>query len=156
VGIFLISPGLLLTQETPWMYTYGFSLLYLGFGAILLGALGAPIELMPGALQFFARILAFVGRFSYSIYLWHIPFLIFLAAYGFLRKPYLGVGTFLAGSIALGVLTSELFEIPVIRLRDALFPRSSAKVQAHGSDSTTRTELGISPENSKPARVPTL
>ena len=151
VGIFLISPGLILTQETPWMYTYGFSLLYLGFGAILLGALGAPIELIPGALQFFARILAFVGGFSYSIYLWHIPLLIFLWSYGILRKPYFGIGAFVAGSIVLGILTSELFEIPAIRLRDRLFPQTAAKVQVHGSDWTTRAELGINAENSKPA-----
>jgi peptidoglycan/LPS O-acetylase OafA/YrhL len=155
VGLFLISPGLFLTQETPWMYTYGFSLLYFGFGAILLGTLGAPIELMPGTFQFLARILAFVGRYSYSIYLWHIPLLIFLASYGILRRPYVGVGTFVVGSIALGVLASELFEIPVIRLRDTLFPQSSAKIQAHGSDSTSRIELGINAKNSKPARVST-
>ena len=133
------------------MYTYGFSLLYLGFGAILLGALGAPLELMPGAFQFFARILAFVGGFSYSIYLWHVPLLFFLGSYGILRKPYLGMGAFVVGSIVLGVLTSELFEIPVIKLRDRLFPQSAAKVQAHGKDWATRAELGINAENSKPA-----
>jgi peptidoglycan/LPS O-acetylase OafA/YrhL len=151
VGIFLISPGLILTQETPWMYTYGFSLLYVGFGAILLGTLGAPIELMPGAFQFFARILAFIGRFSYSIYLWHIPLLFFLGSHGILRRPYLGVSAFVMGSIVLGILTSELFEIPVIRLRDKLFPQSSAKVRAHGSDWAARAGLGINAENSKPA-----
>jgi peptidoglycan/LPS O-acetylase OafA/YrhL len=151
VGIFLISPGLLLTQETPWMYTYGFSLLYLGFGAILLGALGAPIDSMPDTLRFFARILAFVGRFSYSIYLWHIPFLIFLASYGILRRPYLGVGVFVVGCIALGVLTSELFEIPVIRLRDRLFPQIPVNVQTPGNTWTSRAVPGIEAENSEPA-----
>jgi len=133
------------------MYTYGFSLLYLGFGAILLGALGAPVDSMPEMFQFFARILAFVGGFSYSIYLWHIPFLIFLASYGILRRPYVGVGTFVVGCIALGVLTSELFEIPVIRLRDRLFPQITANVQAPGDDWTTRSVHDIDAENSKPA-----
>jgi hypothetical protein len=55
------------------------------------------------------------------------------------------------GSIVLGILTSELFEIPVIRLRDKLFPQSSAKVRAHGSDWAARAGLGINAENSKPA-----
>jgi len=151
VGIFLISPGLVLTQETPWMYTYGFSLLYLGFGAIILGALGAPMELMPGAFQPIARILAFVGGYSYSIYLWHIPLLIFLASHGILFKPYLGVGTFVFGSIALGVLTSELFEIPTIKLRDKLFPQSSALVSAQSNNLTTRADLGINAENPRAA-----
>src|SRR5205814_1907553 len=75
-GVFLISPGFLLTQETPWMYTYGFTVLYLGFGAILIGMLSAPMELMPRVLQVFLRPFAFIGGFSYSIYLWHIPWLI--------------------------------------------------------------------------------
>jgi peptidoglycan/LPS O-acetylase OafA/YrhL len=122
VGIFLISPGFLLTQETAWMYTYGFTMLYLGFGAILVGMLSAPVELLPRALQLVLRALAFIGGFSYSIYLWHIPWLILLGTGGVLRIPYWGVAVFILGSIAVGVMTSKLVEIPMIRLRDRFFP----------------------------------
>ena len=124
VGCFLISPGFLLTQETPWMHTYGFSLLYLGFGAILIGTLAAPIESAPRAIQLGFRSLGFIGGFSYSIYLWHIPLLIWLGSIGILRKPYLGVSTFVLGSLVLGIATSKLIEIPVVRLRDQLFPQA--------------------------------
>lgn len=132
------------------MYTYGFSLLYLGFGAILLGMMGAPIDSMPSAVQLFPRILAFIGSFSYSIYLWHIPLLIFLAFYGILRKPYLGVTSFVLGSIGLGILTSKLVEIPVIRLRDRLFPQSSARIRAYGNDWTPAAVRGVGAEDLRP------
>jgi peptidoglycan/LPS O-acetylase OafA/YrhL len=150
VGIFLISPGLMLTQETRWMYTYGSSLLYLGFGALLLGTLAAPIDLMPSAFQLFPRTLAFIGAFSYSIYLWHIPLLIFLASYGILRKPYLGVITFVLGCIGVGILTSKLVEIPMIRLRDRLFPQSTVRIRAYGDDCTAPAVHGMGEENLRP------
>ncbi len=133
VGVFLISPGFLLTQETPWMYTYGFTVLYLGFGAILIGMLSAPMELMPRVLQVFLRTFAFIGGFSYSIYLWHVPWLILLGSAGVLRIPYLGVAVFILGSIAVGIMTSRLVEIPMIRVRDRLFPRDTDLAQvSHG------------------------
>jgi peptidoglycan/LPS O-acetylase OafA/YrhL len=124
VGFFLISPGFLLTQETPWMYTYGVSLLYLGFGAILVGTLAAPIASAPKAIRLVFGSLGFIGGFSYSIYLWHIPLLIWLGSVGILRKPYLGISAFVLGSLALGITASKLIEIPVVRLRDRLFPQT--------------------------------
>jgi peptidoglycan/LPS O-acetylase OafA/YrhL len=136
VGFFFISPGFLLTQETPWMYTYGSSLLYLGFGAILIGTLAAPIESAPQAVRFVFRWLGFIGGFSYSIYLWHIPLLIWLGSLGILRKPYLGSSAFVLGSLALGIITSKLIEIPVVRLRDRLFPQTVSATPTFASAGT--------------------
>ena len=151
LGVFLISPGFLLTQETPFMYTYGFSLLYLGFGAILLGALAAPVDKLPRLLKLPLRALAFIGGFSYSIYLWHVPLLMALGATGILRKPYVGVIAFAAGSIVLGIVAAELFEIPAIKVRDKLFPRTSSSVQ--GVDTTSATSKA--PSVLSPSRTPT-
>ncbi len=142
-GVFLISPGFLLTQETPWMYTYGFTVLYLGFGAILIGTLSAPMELMPRVLQVFVRPFAFIGGFSYSIYLWHIPWLILLGAAGVLRIPYLGVAVFILGSIAVGIMTSRLVEIPMIRVRDRLFPRDTDLAQVSHSELRIQTTANL-------------
>ena len=136
IGFFLISPGFWLTQETPWMYTYGVSLLYLGFGAILIGTLAAPIESAHKAVRLGFRSLGFIGGFSYSIYLWHVPLLIWLASFSILRKPYWGISAFVLGSLALGIITSKLIEIPIVKLRDRLFPQT---VSAAPTIAATRT-----------------
>jgi len=84
-------------------------------------------------LQVFLRTFAFIGGFSYSIYLWHVPWLILLGAAGVLRIPYLGVAVFILGSMAVGIMTSRLVEIPMIRVRDRLFPRDTDLAQvSHG------------------------
>jgi hypothetical protein len=47
----------------------------------------------------------------------------------------MGVTAFIVGSIAFGILASQVIEIPAIRLRDRLFPSSSASHPAElGSD----------------------
>jgi peptidoglycan/LPS O-acetylase OafA/YrhL len=108
------------------MYTYGFTVLYAGFGALMLGMLSLRMESWPKSLQAVPRALAYIGGFSYSIYLWHIPFLIVLFKTSVLKVPYLGLTTFVVGSIVLGIVMSKLIEIPAIRLRDRLYPSDFA------------------------------
>jgi peptidoglycan/LPS O-acetylase OafA/YrhL len=73
------------------------------------------------------RALGSVGKHSYSIYLWHTPWLRFLQPYISKYLPWsdlwwvsciLGIG----GSIALGRLMAEIVEKPCLRLRDMWFP----------------------------------
>ena len=57
----------------PWMTRFGLSLLYLAFGGWLaLSVAECPDKNArnPGALT---NALAFIGKISYSIYLWHVP-----------------------------------------------------------------------------------
>ena len=126
VGIFLVSPLFLVSQYDRWMYTFGFTVLYAGFGALLLGMLSVRVELWPKVLQLVPRTLAFIGGYSYSIYLWHIPWLMLLGYLHVIRIPYLGLAAFVFGAIAVGIVTSKLIEIPAIRLRDRLYPSSTA------------------------------
>jgi peptidoglycan/LPS O-acetylase OafA/YrhL len=121
-GAFLISPLFLFSQYDSWMYTYGFTVLYAGFGALMLGVLNLRMELWPKTLQILPRALGYIGGFSYSIYLWHIPWLMFLNKIRVLRIPYFGLTAFILGSIAIGIVTSKLVEIPAIHLRDRLYP----------------------------------
>jgi peptidoglycan/LPS O-acetylase OafA/YrhL len=108
------------------MYTYGFTVLYAGFGALMLGILGLRMESWPELLQSVPRALAYIGRFSYSIYLWHVPFLMLLFKTSILKMPYWGLTTFVFGSVILGIVTSKLIELPAISLRDRLYPSSFA------------------------------
>jgi peptidoglycan/LPS O-acetylase OafA/YrhL len=73
--------------------------------------------------------LAAVGRYSYSLYLWHIvPFLVLQDAP--LPKPVLGLVA-VAAAIALTVLSYRFLEKPFLRARsDVLSPRAPAVKQA--------------------------
>lgn len=115
---------------TPFIYTVGFSLLYLGGGACLTGVL--LCEPRPNRVL---AALAAIGVYSYSIYLWHIPVLEWLnpAVARMIGRP-LGVTEhtilFMGGSIGVGIALSRLVELPVLRIRDRWFPSRSGAVAA--------------------------
>ena len=109
-------------DQTPWLRTIGFSLLYVGAGSLLLGLL--QIKVGQSAAVRFA---AWLGTHSYSIYLWHMP------VYGAVKRlvPHLvspqwqwqvGAVLFVVGSFAAGVIMAKLVEFPVLRLRERFFP----------------------------------
>jgi peptidoglycan/LPS O-acetylase OafA/YrhL len=73
---------------------------------------------------------AYIGTYSYSIYLWHVMFI--EAVQIFLRKQIVHIpfevprsvllAIYLIGSIILGVVLARLVEFPVLRIRDRIFP----------------------------------
>ncbi len=89
------------------------------------------------------RLVAWIGVYSYGIYLWHVAVLAPSAAAGahlphWLAPLWLAVAP-IAGGIGLGVLFTRLVEFPALQLRDRLFPRRidspvepPAEVEAHG------------------------
>lgn len=124
-------------DKEPWVLTYGCSLLYLGYGMILLGLvspaspgdwLKRTLYSMPG------RAVGFVGYFSYAIYLWHMDFghkpvdLLNRAGHLNFMDPSLrwAVGLLVTTGLALlvGVALGKLIEYPALALRDRLFPRT--------------------------------
>jgi len=113
-GLVLVVPALVFPLESPFMETIGFTLLYLGFGCLLVWAIDRRPSRGPGA-----RALAWTGRYSYSIYLWHLPLVVAVftgPANLFLFLLYLAV------SIAFGAAMSRLVEFPLLKLRERLFP----------------------------------
>jgi peptidoglycan/LPS O-acetylase OafA/YrhL len=138
-----IVPAIVLPVESMFMSTIGFTLLYLGFGCVLLFALyhsGSRASSryfgVPGIL------LARVGAYSYSMYLWHLV----VATLGLtlIRRAYTYASTTLSqgilpqqlhplvefaayvlASVAVGITTAKLVEMPVLRLRDRYFPGRS-------------------------------
>lgn len=114
-----------------WMHSFGFTLIYLAFGLILLvfvcareGGYGFSFEKMEP--------LPMIGRYSYSIYLWHLPVQVWIVE---VLQKHTGVGgmgwlfihtvIFCGGSIVLGIGFSKLIEYPMLELRDRLFPSRS-------------------------------
>ncbi len=123
----LVAPSVLLTLESsPFMYTAGFTGLYLGFGGVLLVAIYAA----PPRGLFVSR-LASMGEHSYSVYLWHMH-MQFWPAFALARilgRPpayLLEIALYFTAAIAIGIMFSKLIEIPTLRIRNRLFPSRSA------------------------------
>ena len=135
LGALLVLPmGIFDIDDHRWIWTIGFTMLYVGYGCVLLacvytapgdGVLGRTLFSIP------SRFVAWIGVFSYSIYLWqadlgsiptrhwimpHLP-----------QRPStvfwaLSMFVSLALTIASGIIMSKLIEMPVLALRDRFFP----------------------------------
>ena len=139
-----LAPAVVFPVNTAFMSTIGFTLLYLGFGGVLLLALYCTDSGLPSPLRRMfsaaATLLARVGTYSYSIYLWHLV----VASLGLtlIRRvsikaaaimpsgllaqrphPLLEFAAYVAASVAVGIIMAKLVEMPVLKLRDRCFPR---------------------------------
>jgi peptidoglycan/LPS O-acetylase OafA/YrhL len=128
-AIFL-STCFIFDRSSHFLLVFGLTFLYLGFGGLILLSLHVRDVLPPQLarpLALFGTALAFIGTYSYSIYLWHIPFQAFAA--GTIRRVLhiefsraQGLWFYFAGSVVFGILMARLIEFPVLKLRDKLFP----------------------------------
>jgi len=123
-GLLLTVPCYFLDVEHPFVITLGLTLNYLGYGMVLAAALTMP-RLLPSPL---ARPLAWIGFYSYSIYLWHLPWLAVCRASGFEEAGRALV--YYAGSITIGVVLAKLVELPALRLRERWLPAEPDRVTA--------------------------
>ena len=135
-------PGL----ETPYTWTYGPTITYLGF-ALVLGSLVTSGETSPFMLRLLRRgvfrAVAFIGFFSYSIYLWHWD--LGLGATKLITRLAGDLGAQGAGhsllftvpavalyasfAIGMGIVLGRLIETPALALRDKLLPRRTAAME---------------------------
>jgi peptidoglycan/LPS O-acetylase OafA/YrhL len=136
LGIFLVSPMLFLDlAESPFVSTWGFSLLYIGYGCVIVAAMtldeNSPrVRAVVSSLP--SRALLLVGASSYSIYLWH---------WHFARSPFLSLAkgptiatwpptlrwlafmaAYVGAAVLVGYVAGRLVEMPALALRDRLFP----------------------------------
>ena len=125
-GAFLLAPAFAFELETtPFIYTIGLTIFYVGSGMMLVGIL---VSRIPRSRLVAA--LATIGKHSYSIYLWHM----FVLGWGIgLVEGTLDVeldsGTRLAryfvGSFVLGIAMAKGVEVPLLRVRDRWLPSGS-------------------------------
>jgi len=135
-GLLLLCPILFLAKETcAFVPTIGLTEIYVGYGCILLAVVHTPLG--EGWLGSFlnsrpARIVAWIGCFSYSIYLWHLDLgrdpVRWLMSRGFLfhLPPELrwcfAMLLFVCLASCAGALLGSLIEMPALALRNRLFP----------------------------------
>ena len=155
LGLALVCPMMVIDIRTGWFVSViGFAMLYVGYGLILLAVVYTPIgegklgKLMGSS---FGRLLAFVGFFSYPIYLWHIdaarlPLQYFAerGLFGVLPSSWrfiLITSIYVVLATAAGVILGTLVEKPALAFRDAFFPSRAAALPQ--TVSRFQTEEGL-------------
>jgi peptidoglycan/LPS O-acetylase OafA/YrhL len=139
VGLLILALAFVfpMLPENWWMVVWALPVFAFGAGALILGGLHSR-TLVKGP----CRVLARIGFYSYSIYLWHMPihhWLIVILEVKSGPGPnwWIYSAVYLCGSIGIGILMARLVEYPVLRIRDRLFPspRSGRTLvsEAHGS-----------------------
>jgi peptidoglycan/LPS O-acetylase OafA/YrhL len=127
----LLSTVFLFPRDSRLFSTFGFTWLYLGFGGVLLLSIYLQGILRGKTARFMGAIgtgAAYVGMYSYSIYLWHGPTNALFP--GFVRRllrvssfnEYERFAVYAVGSLVIGITMSKIIEYPVLRLRDKIFP----------------------------------
>ena len=117
-----------------YVLTFGLTLTYVGFGAILLALISTTeTDGILGKLLFcpLARRIAMIGFYAYGIYLWHIEFGFFpaLALYPLLSglpntlSWLCEMILFVSFSIIFGIMMSRLVELPMLQWRDKIVPK---------------------------------
>jgi len=132
---FLFMMPLLLTQRFPIFFALRYTSLYLSYGAlVILCVYGASPWLIKVLTMGPSRLIAFIGTFSYSIYLWHVDIIQLLEKNVKLKLGAANSGahyvTFVLIAIlvasAAGMAFAKIVEFPVLALRDRFFPSAFA------------------------------
>jgi peptidoglycan/LPS O-acetylase OafA/YrhL len=142
-GLALLSPmAVLEISRYPMIWTIGFTMLYVGYGCILVAFVHTPAGPAGGVLgRFFgsvyAKVLGTIGFYSYGMYLWHLqlvrhPMQILIAQTTFadFDRTFhwaLWTGFYVAAVFTVGAALSRLIEIPALAVRDRVFPTRTAE-----------------------------
>lgn len=129
----LLAPVILLdVRRSFFVPTFGVSFLYIAFGIILILSLESA-WLARLADKPYGRLLTYLGRHSYSIYLWHFPMLhgtryLFGEVFGIPDPTISETAVYMGASFFVGVIMAKLVEFPALKLRDRLFESHRSKI----------------------------
>ena len=116
LGLALLLPVAFFDLKTWTMLTVGISSAIVGFATLVLWSVG---QHWPNW-RFF-NLIAWIGRYSYSIYLWNF---VVRAKIGYPETNWglLSLPLYIATSIGVGWLMAYLVELPALKLREKYFP----------------------------------
>jgi peptidoglycan/LPS O-acetylase OafA/YrhL len=129
LGLLLVYPSVYLWPPHPAYVTALIPTFnYLGFGLILFEATQIAFP-ASGVMAWLVKPFDYLGKHSYSIYLWHLPVKQWLVDP--LMPGPAGILYFLfffTASLAVGTFFSEILEMPILHLRNRLFPSKARPI----------------------------
>jgi len=144
-GWIVIATAVALLSTVPVenrnMHTWGFTVIYLGAGALVAKAVAFE---GPRPIRVMSSLLARIGLYSYSIYLWHMFFVWRMLPHFHITSPVWSYWCSIVGPILFGIAAAKVIEIPVLRFRDRVFP-PAPKSLVTSKTRVSREELGEAP-----------
>jgi peptidoglycan/LPS O-acetylase OafA/YrhL len=134
IGFLLISPAAAVAVEhSTFMLTFGLTMLSVGYGLIVIALATMPHqENRSGIFYLPIRVVTWIGFYSYTTYLWHINIAAIpvnsLLHHGLLAfaipeaRWFIATLVYVAVATTAGFLLSRLVEMPMLRLRDRVYP----------------------------------
>jgi peptidoglycan/LPS O-acetylase OafA/YrhL len=143
-------------EQSVALATFGLPLIAIAFAGVLVVFVQWPrIAPRSRAISAIARGLGYVGRHSYSIYLWHMPVKV-LTERAFARfaphaRDQFVFVVFAVISVAVGIAFAKLIENPALRLRDRLLPTPLGPVASMRPQALRATASAPVPDRTEPA-----
>lgn len=129
IALVFISLPFIFSADSFFMLTFGLTIMQAGFGIIvaLAAVFSNKIDSYRFANFFVTKALSYIGRYSYSIYLWHLFLYKMLSEFWQKEPP---VIIYFAVTIIGGICLSLLVEQVFLKIRDKYFPTHMRRVAA--------------------------